>query len=268
MLEIFFFWSVKLIQEPLTSLYLLKKIFKIPLRKLSFKRKGCLITLIGVNGSGKSTVSKLLLERYQSLLAHLGKRGYYYYYGWKPTFPLTKLLSKMNKVQSFSSFKSDIKDNQKDFSLTKYLIQECSFIYQWLEYLYRYYTEIKPKLNHSNLVITDRYFYDLYGQYPYSSRSIFLPLLMRLFPKPNALYLLDAPITELLQRKKTEKDSLMIIEKARTVLPQNYLLKQKQNYHLLSRYLNLKKVDNSKQNQDNLDFIASSIITNTWSRML
>ncbi len=261
----------KLIHEPETLLYLQIKLIKALLRPLSRKRKGCLISLIGVNGTGKSTLSRKVLAELQPSLRHLGMKGEYYYYGWQPAFFLTKILSrflsrekiyhqlaltgrreeengeKEEKEEREERGEKEEKEKEKEQKKKTDLFQEAMFAYCFLEFYYRYLAHLRPRLQKNNLVITDRYFYDLFGQYPYASQSWLMKPLLRIFPKPDRTFLLDAEVGELIKRGKTDKSLPGISAKERKVFPEEYLQKQKENYHCLARYLSrfikLKRVD-------------------------
>ncbi len=260
---IFSCWFEKLICEPLTTFYLFKKITTKIVRPLSIKNRGYLIALIGVNGSGKSTLARKLLFAYEPLTKHLNMSQEQIYFGWKPQFFLTKILSRVNKTTNTISFKElNLKKKKKEpkFSIG----QECLFVYIFLEYIYRYYTSIYPKLKKNYLLITDRYFYDIYGQYPYSRKSIILPLLLKIFPKQNKTYILEVNITELQQRKKTDKDNSQIIEKEREIFSNKYLEEQRKNYQHLNQIIKSTIIDTSK----NISTNEQKIIQQTWKEIV
>ncbi len=254
-------WARKLGGEPGTTLYLGVKMAKRCLRALSLQRKGCLISLIGVNGSGKSTLTRKVLQEYEPLTKHLRKQQYYYYFGWEPTFFLTKILSKMMRKKNKSIFQETaLNQKLKTFDLK----QELLFLYAFGEFYYRYLSHIRPKLRQNHLVITDRYFYDLFGQYPYARNSYIMKLLLPLFPRPDATFHLDIDFEALARRKKTDRSQQDIEENERTALPAWYLLQQQENYRLLARKLNISIMDSSKS----LDACARRIIEETWRKML
>ncbi len=262
-LEIVDSWISKLVFEPATSIYLTKKIIKALLRKCLIKRRGCLIALIGINGCGKSTISRKLLAAYKPITTHLGVKQYGYYYGWNPKCMITKWLSFINQKAKLNTFSNQVFKKQ---ARTIDLIQELSFLYQWFEYCYRYWKDIRPKLVSGNLVVTDRYFYDIWGQYPYGRRSIVLPLLIKLFPSPTITYWLDAPLPELQVRRKTGRLSSEILETERQVMPIGYLQQQCHNYFLLNKKLPIKRLDNSEHSDSGK--AMKSIINDTWRYLL
>ncbi len=255
-------WSGKLFLEPTTLLYLLKKAAKIPWRGVDPRRKGVLISLVGVNGSGKSTLARELLKRYEQPLAHLGKKREYYYFGWKPAFFLTKMISAGLRKKNKKLFEENVVQTElKRFNG----FQELSFVYQWLEFYYRYWTEVWPKLRKGTLVVTDRYFYDLYGQYPYARNSLALPFLIKIFPHSDYTFLLDADVKTLQGRKKVNKENIKEVEQGeRKVLPEEYLQSQRENYFRLKEKLDLKLIDTNEDLDKNADFM----IQETWRSLL
>ena len=258
-LEISQFWTTKMIHEP--SFYYLKKMLLALRHKLLPPQKSMLLALIGVNGTGKSTLSKKTLQEYLPITSHLGYKQAYYYFGWSPRFLLTKLMSKRNQQKNKALFQETVLQQKvKIFDLK----QELLFCYIFLEYYYRYRVDIKPKLKQGYLIITDRYFYDIFGQYPYSRRSIILPFLLKLFPAPTKTFLLQARITEIQKRKKTEKNKEEVSTTERTMLPESYLLQQEKNYQLLAAKMPLCTLDTEQDFDKNI----ASIIERTWRMLL
>ena len=266
---------MKVILEPLTGIYLAKKIMRILLRQIKNKREGCLISFIGTNGTGKSTITKNLLNEYSKVTKHLGIKEEYYYYGWKPTFFLTKLISnflqKRNKKIFQEMVLKDIsgkvlnknKNKNKKFSIK----QEMLLLYQFIEFYYRYLVQIRSRLKKKELIVTDRYFYDLYGQYPYAKTSVFFPLLLKIFPRPDFIFLLDAEPEELQKRGKTNKANRETIEELeRKVLPLEYLQQQRNNYYSLSKKMKTIRVINTTNKSINNN--CEEIIKQTWKKLI
>lgn len=259
--KVLLLWLLKLSQEPSTFLYLLKKGARRLLRSVPLGRTGCLIACIGVNGSGKSTLSRKVLEAYTPCTEHLGKKQHYYYYGWEPRFFLTRIGSRFLQKKKKALFKNVVlgrKVRKFDF------FQEILFLYLTFEYYYRYLVDIKPKLQKNILVVTDRYFYDIYGQYPYAVHSKILPLLIKYFPRPDATFCLTAPASELQQRPKTDRNAgRQIIELERTVLPKEYLQKQQRNYEALARIVPLQQLNTD----ESINKTCQKVVDRTWRRM-
>jgi len=258
-------WIRKLLKESATLWYITKKSFLKAGRFFSFKRKGLLISLVGVNGSGKTTTSKKILETYSPITSHLGKRQHYYYFGWHPEFFVTKAISSLFRKKEKKIFQElNVLKTAPRFSL----FQEILFLYIFLEFYYRYFKHVFPKLGKGDLVVTDRYFYDIYGQYPYAKNSLLLPHLIVLFPKPDFLYVLDAPLTELQKREKTNKHSSSLETIPRSFFPAEYLQQQRDDYSALARYFKLDLVNTNSLTFDSLSSTFSSIVHQTWIKLL
>ena len=254
-------WANKLMLEPKTALYFSKKSIKRVLRPLTFKRKGNLIAFIGANGSGKSTLTRKILEHYQQLTAHLGIQQSYYYFGWKPTFSLTSIISKHFKKKDKKLFQElNFQQKIKRFDLK----QELLFLYQCFEYYYRYRKEILPLLKKNQLVVCDRYFYDIYGQYPYAKNSIIINHLLKIFPKPNFTYVLDLEEKKLQARDKTDKNNATISSSERKVMSLEYLQQQRKNFHFIALFLKLKTIITERD----IDLCSREIINETWKKLL
>jgi len=254
-------WITKLFQEPATMFYLCTKISRRVLRAINPQRKGSLIAFIGVNGSGKSTLTKTMLESYQPVTTHLGLKQSYYYFGWKPTFPLTKFISGHLQRKDTKIFQElNLKSKIKRFDLK----QELLFLYLWFEFYYRYRKEILPLLRKRQLVVCDRYFYDLYGQYPYAKNSILIKPLLWLFPKPDFIYVLDVETAQLQKRHKTDKEQTAIRSLKRNVFPVEYLQQQRRNFHFLARFLG-SKIINTNQS---ISLCTEEVMDETWKRLI
>ena len=220
-------------------------------QRLSLRRKGHLISLIGVNGAGKSTTRNAVLDAYKPLTDFAsGQVGYYF--GWKQS-ALSKVLSPVvsSTVGEKNIFTKVSKENVKRFDL----FQEMLFLYNYTQYLYRYVTEVYPLLRRNKLIVTDRYFYDLWGQYPYSQNSKVLRILP--FPKPDTLFVLDASVENLVQRDKTGADR-------RIVQPTDKLEGQRKRYEELRGKKGAHKIDSNSNLTGNVDFI----IHTTWKQLV
>lgn len=212
-------------------------------KKISIRRRGYLIALIGMNGTGKTTLQRQILEQYQPLTKFVsGQLGYYF--GWKPTF-FSRAVAKTTGDTNI--FQKVTPEKIKRFDL----FQEVLFVYIYGTYLRRYYRDIYPQLRKNYLVLSDRYFYDLYGQYPYSKNSIILPLLP--IPKPNALFILDADVDTAMKRDKTGKEE-------RRVQPAEKLAGQKQRYLDVARQRDGAVLNTQQEIEKNIQQIISA----TW----
>ena len=228
-----------------TQILLAKQALQFFTKRISPKRKGALIALVGPNGSGKSTLSKASTKKYNKLFDKLKLKANHFYFGWKPILPTTKLLQKIPKKEMYQTATTE---KTPKFSL-KY---ELFFSYLFLEYLITYFTKIYPKLCNRELVICDRYFYHIYGQYPYSEKSIIMGVLLKLFPKPDQTFIIDTNITTLKKRRQT-------------IDIQN-LKDQLKRYKQLSKLPNTKILKSQTLNK-NLETINNEIWKKHFSRL-
>ncbi len=288
---------LKLLPEPATAAYLAKKIGKRINRMFVPKRGGCLISLSGINGSGKTTLAKEVLSAYQPFLNHLGKKSKYYYFGWEPEFILTRLISRFlsrRKKRLFEEINfpttnlpttnlqtANLQTANLQIAPTPRfsLFQELLYLYLFWEFYYRYWKHLRFPLQQGHLIITDRYFYDLWGQYPYASKSLIMKRLLKLFPQPDFVYLLDADLNTLVKRGKADRRADRKNDQGnmemntgngekniptRTVLPFPYLQQQQQNYALLSALLPVQLLPITPD----LDLRAARIIQQSWRKVL
>lgn len=170
------------------------------------KRKATVICLLGPDGSGKSTLSQWLAARYPLFLQKFNVTSRQHYFGWDPFLPTTKIVSQLFKKKNYSIV-SESNKKTSSFSLT----QELLFSYYYIEYLSKYYIQIFPYRWKKEVIIVDRYFYDLAVHYRYAEQSLLLPLLLQLYPQPDFTFLLDAPV-ETLQKRKPEMDKDTLTE--------------------------------------------------------
>ena len=239
----------KVIVTPSSWFPLSCKFISIVLRTLSFRRNGCLIAFVGVNGSGKTTLTKNVLTAYFPLSRTVnGQVGYYF--GWMPFSPLSKMVSNRLTKKNKHLFK-EMSEKKKGF-----FVRETFFFFNYLEYLSRYLIVVRPQLVRNKLVVTDRYFYDLYGQYHSAAESWILPLLLRLYPQPDYLFVLDADIPSLRRRGKFGGQ--------RTVKDTADLEGQRKRYSLIGKKFHGIVLDTARPMEKNID----DVICRSWASLV
>ncbi|MDP3734463.1 MAG: hypothetical protein Q8R37_04485 [Nanoarchaeota archaeon] len=246
-------YILRLLQKPSDALYLWSKLMIVIFRKINLRKKGTVIALIGVNGTGKTTLATQITEKYQLLTRFMGVQQKYYYYGWKPFSPLAKLGAQLFHNKKIFNNVAERNNNIKDKSITLHLFQEALFIYNYGDYFLRYLFHIYPQLRRGNVVVTDRYFYDLYGQYPYAERSIMAKLLLKIFPSPDRTFILDAATETLLAREKVGEE--------RKVKSREYLDGQRKRYQHLNIILKRSVIINT---EEGIEKSVQSVINQSW----
>jgi len=256
----------KIVSSPLCWLSFNGKIFKFIARKLSLKRKGCLISFIGVQGTGKTTMTRQLYDTYSTISPFFhGQFGYYF--GWEPFSFYAKILAKIMKKKGKQIFK-ETNLTPKTYSEKKVkpsLFKELVFLYNYLEYLQRYWFVIYPKLRKNKLVITDRYFYDIYGMYSYAPKSVILKLLFKLYPRPDYTFLLDAKAEIIAKRGKNPEvfSSLKKNDYRGYANPQKINIERKRFYNL-KNIIHLHMIDTEKDIHSNI----ANVINFSWRGLL
>ena len=245
-------YSIRLLRKPSDLFYLGGKIVKKILKKIGLQRRGILIALIGVNGAGKTTISKNILEKYNPLTKFLGIKQKTYYFGWQPFSPLAKIGARLFKSKRvFDNVTSNTERDKAN------LFQELLFAYNYLDYILRYIFHIYPRLRKGNIVITDRYFYDIYGQYPYAKSSLVVKSLIKLFPSPDNTFVLDASTESIMNRGKDGEE--------RKIKSHEYLTGQRERYIQLNNIFKNSIVINTEDSiEDNVNFI----INKSWKKMV
>ena len=235
-----------LLRHPVRNKFFLAKQFvQFFTKRLSLRRKGLLIVFEGVNGTGKSTLSKQTVESYEKIEEKLTLKHFRYYFGWVPIIPITKWLSKITRKKQIYKKAAASEKKLPRFSL----FYELLFLYVFLEDLVRYLVHVRPKLRKRWLVVSDRYFYHMWGQYPYSENSRIMKKLLRLFPKPDVVFLLETDLNTLSKRRKD--------------VTKEHLAGQLKRYHQLIRLVpNVSVLKTDKTVKSN----SEEVIKNTWKK--
>ena len=169
--------------------------------------KNAIISFIGTDGAGKSTIIaelKKSLEQEQSIKVKT------VYFGWKPFLPTTKLLSFILKKKNYQIADKMNKPTESKLKKKFSLFQEIMLSYYYVEYLSRYFFQLKLTSRNS-ITLVDRYFYDMYAHYRYAEQSRIFPALLKMMPKPALTVFLSVEVQTAKQRKP-EMDLLLLQE--------------------------------------------------------
>jgi|SRR3989344_3993455 len=165
--------------------------------------KKVIISFIGTDGAGKST---LIAEVQKRLEQQLKGKVKTVYFGWKPFLPTTKLLSFILRKKNYQIADKMNSKNNNSFSEENklHLFQEIMLSYYYLEYLSRYIFQLRIS-SFKSIMLVDRYFYDLYAHYEYAKQSYVFPILLKMMPKPDLIFLLDVDV-QTAKKRKPEMD--------------------------------------------------------------
>jgi thymidylate kinase len=156
-------------------------------------KRRIIVCLLGVDGSGKTTVAKLLRES----LHDEGIASDYIWCGWrgfeswlfKPVTVPTKnaLIRRGNEAQVASA--------HKKIPLFDYLV--------WLDYFVRVYPSLAISLIKSEVIVVDRYVFDVTSRLSTSGgeSNSFVLKLFQLFPQPSVVLFIDVPPALAYERK-------------------------------------------------------------------
>ena len=158
-----------------------------------FNHTGLFLVFLGCDGSGKSTIIKELSKVFTSKLSNpcSGAFRKIRLFHWVP-------------ISKFQNIKTNINNphQQKDYN---FFISLIKLIYLFIIFLSGYIINIKRYLISSTLVMHDRSVHDLLidpKRYRIKDSKLIIKLIIKLLPKPDLIFILDAPVLKLYKRKK------------------------------------------------------------------
>jgi thymidylate kinase len=170
---------------------------------LGLRTTGCLIVLVGTDGSGKSTVAREIDDR----LTRAGLRTSTAYLGMaRGNLPGVNLARRLLGIAQAGDATAEATTPRsatpEATTLDHALMRRAAAWYYAAEYGYRWWRDIRPGMRNGGVVISDRYVYDLReSPWPGSAASRFAEWLM---PQPDVLVLPDAP-DRLIHARKPER---------------------------------------------------------------
>lgn len=210
---------------------------------------GTLVTLSGIDGSGKSTISKQLSKT----LEEEGFRTSYHY--GRYTSKLARPIMVLGETYAQSSSEGDYEEysKQKSNLLSSNLAKNVYEGVLMADYIPFLYMSLKINLMFNDYVICDRYFYDTIlknfgGQVvkDYEDAIKLLNKYQRFVPTPDYSYFLEIPIEEAMRRK----DDIPSIK---------YIQEQQALYEEFVPHTHMKQIDGSADINDIVNEIQEEI---------
>lgn len=168
------------------------------------KRRGALIAIEGISGSGKS-------EGIKQLIAHLDKSGFKtFIFEWNSNKFIRKSVFMLSKRKLLSPF--------------------AYSILQWLGFIIEYFLKILPLLRKNHIVIADRYFYTGITRDAVNGTGRWLGnLFSHIVREPDILLFFDTDPQVCYERIKSRGKQLFHTNR---LILENKLLKNKELYYL------------------------------------
>lgn len=183
-------------------------------------KRPVLICFIGIDGSGKTTQAKALCES----LARSGIKTRYVWTRFEPK--LTRPFVAMAKGLFFRG--KDVFTDYAGYLSTKRSLSQHTVLlatYQYLllfDYFLQIFQRVKVPLMRGDVIVCDRYIHDtvadLAVDYGYSDEKVQKTLrsYLRLFPKPDLVFLMDLP-EELAYQRKGDVPSIDYLTERRKI---------------------------------------------------
>ncbi len=174
---------------------------------LGLSTKGCIVVLVGTDGSGKSTVAAEINQRLRDI--ELTTTGAYMGMA-RGNLPGVSMARKVLGVapagdtapKAFVALPQRAPQPETSGDLEHATVRRVAAWYYAAEYVYRYWRDIRPGLRNGGVVVCDRYVYDLReSPWPGSRASRVAEAIL---PRPDVLVLPDAP-DRLIHARKPER---------------------------------------------------------------
>ncbi|MAD12581.1 MAG: hypothetical protein CMC04_07670 [Flavobacteriaceae bacterium] len=164
--------------------------------KDALKKKGFFIVIIGPDGSGKTTISKLILDEVKNKKSRFEKK--YYLHGRFGIIPNLSRIKGIKENTKQISFKKTDGEESLNHSKSRIFIYMLYYLADFL--LGRM---ILIKLKYSNtIIVADRFYYDYFYQDSFNNYPIFMKNLYKLLaPKPDLFVYLNANPEKIYIRK-------------------------------------------------------------------
>jgi len=190
------------------------------------RKKNFLICFIGIDGSGKTTLAKMLVDA----MNEKGIKSQYVWRGWRQfeSFLLKPLAHLAKRLRRNFHHTNDLESDM--------IWEVHNLLYRYLilvDYLFSSVPKVSVPLALGRNIVSDRYVYDVIGG-PLANHPFMEKVALSLLPKPDLIFLVNLPEEVAYQRK----DDVPSIE---------YLKKRKAIYLSMEKKLKVTTIDGSKK---------------------
>lgn len=211
---------------------------------------GRLVVIIGPDGSGKSSISKMLVER-------LSSKGLKVDYVWC-RFESKLLGATLRMMSNIMGHKGDFRKTyaarteKKNVILTGTPLKWPYLAFVIFSYMRSVHGKVAKKLSGGGILISDRYVYDTIVDLwvDFGRRDSYLrflvPMMVNIAPKPEVIYWVDVPEDVSMSRKNDVPD----IE---------YVAMRRKGYELISKKVGATKLDGTVPVEVNVESIYNEI---------
>ena len=160
---------------------------------------GVFLSISGPDGSGKTTVIERVIEQLEMIY---GKNSVHYAH-FRPTV-LPRIAEVAKKARAIEAVDEnyDRPHREKPSGLAG---SSARLAYYWLDYLGGYYRRVLPVLRRRDVMLFDRYYYDMIADSFRSRIALPMPLLLamgRLIPLPRHAFFIEVSPEEIHRRKQ------------------------------------------------------------------
>lgn len=187
---------------PIHLFYALK-ILKQRISRRILGRRGLRVALMGPDGSGKSTLASIIQEKdfFNSSFVYMGRDQF--------VIPTRRIIKRIRRMLGKDNNKGDDHSASSQIETLIHvqggyrdILDVFRFFHDLADFYCRYFLYNFLQCRKGFLVINDRYLYDmLSGAEKVQKMRFFQWMIMNFFPRPDYIFLLDAPASKMYARK-------------------------------------------------------------------
>ncbi|MBI2573109.1 nucleotidyltransferase family protein [Candidatus Woesearchaeota archaeon] len=215
-------------------------------KKVIPSKRTTTICFIGVDGSGKSTIIKNTQQHLPTFFEKFSLKIQNIYFGWKPFLPTTRIISGVMRKKEYKIVEKTNQTKQTDQNKSKTSFkQSIIFTYTFIDYLAKYFWNVGLRHTSRRILLIDRYFYDMFVHYQHVRESRWCQWLIQIYPRPDFIFLLKAPI-EVIEARKQEMSHQQLVDHYQT-------------YEKIATLVNIPVIETSGAKDKTVDVLLEAI---------